>query len=125
MAMELEFTGWLNEVKDFGWGKVCKMTHQIRKQNAQGVWETVGRDYVDVVIESKEFDNYKHILNAAIPTRVHVVGNTKPQAYEVTRDGERQVQPFLKVWPSAMEIIEKDLANSAPKPNINLEDAPF
>lgn len=125
MAMELEFTGWLNEVKDFGWGTVCKMTHQIRKQNAQGVWETVGRDYVDVIIEAAEVDNYKHILQAEIPTRVKVVGNVKPQAYERNVDGERTVQPYLKVWPSAMEVIERDLNNSVKKPEINLEDAPF
>lgn len=123
MAMELSFTGWLNEIKDFGWGKVLKMTHQIRKQNAEGNWETVGRDYIDVIIEPGEFDKFGHILKSEVPVRVAVVGNCKPQAYQTMKDGEDTIQAFLKVWPTAMELIERDIAT--PKPAIDLADAPF
>jgi len=50
MAMELTFTGWLNDVKSFDWGTVLKMSHSVRKKDEAGNWQTVSKDFVDVII---------------------------------------------------------------------------
>ena len=51
MAIGVEFEGWVNETKTFSWGTILKVTHDQRAKNdATGEWETVGKDYIDVVV---------------------------------------------------------------------------
>lgn len=51
MAINVNFEGYVNEVKQFSWGTVAKMSHSQRAKNdATGEWETVGRDYFDVTM---------------------------------------------------------------------------
>lgn len=50
MALNIEFEGFVQETKTFGWGNVAKVAHNQRAKNAAGEWETVGKDYIDVVL---------------------------------------------------------------------------
>lgn len=44
-------TGWLNDVKSFDWGSAAKVSVDQRKQNAEGVWETVDKTVYDVTFD--------------------------------------------------------------------------
>lgn len=51
MAVSVTFEGYVNEVKQFQWGSVAKVSHSQRAKNdATGEWETVGKDYFDVTL---------------------------------------------------------------------------
>lgn len=48
----VELTGWLNDVKQFSWGRALKVTIDQRKRNAKGEWETVEKTLYDVTTDS-------------------------------------------------------------------------
>jgi len=49
----IELTGWLQDVKDFDWGRALKVSVDVRKQNHQGVWETVDKTTYDVTTDNR------------------------------------------------------------------------
>ena len=49
----IEVTGWLNNVKEFDWGVVLKLSVDVRKKNDQGEWETVDKTIYDVTTDGK------------------------------------------------------------------------
>ena len=49
----IELTGWLNDVKDFEWGRALKVSVDVRKQNDQGQWETVDKTTYDVTTDNR------------------------------------------------------------------------
>lgn len=100
MALKIEFEGYTNEVKTFGWGTVVKMTHSQRAKNKEsGIWETVGKDYVDVVLP--EGFNADLIKEGMI---LNVLGTFKVETYE-KRDGTTGVS--LKVRATDIEQVER------------------
>lgn len=101
MAIEATFTGWLNDIKEFDWGTVLKMSHSVRRKDEQGEWQTVGKDYIDVIVDPAKRGEFSDILNAQVPSRVAVTGNCKPHHY-TNQNGE--TVNLLKVWPNAMEL---------------------
>ena len=107
MAMELTFTGWLNDVKEFDWGTVLKMSHSVRRKDESGNWETVGKDFVDVIIDPAKRGEFSHALEAPVPCRMAVTGNAKPAHY-TNNVGDTVV--YMKVWASAIEVVESDFA---------------
>lgn len=110
MALNIEFQGFVNEVKTFEWGTVAKMTHSRRQQNQQTKeWETIGKDYIDVVLPDDVTVAENQILEVA--------GTFKVETYE-KRDGSTGVS--LKV--RAMHVQEvKRGRHAAPA----TEDMPF
>jgi hypothetical protein len=50
----VEVTGWLNDVKEFDWGTVLKLSVDVRKRNDAGVWETVDKTVYDVSTDGKQ-----------------------------------------------------------------------
>lgn len=50
MAATIKINGWLNEVKQFSWGTALRVASSNRAKNDAGEWETVSRDYYDVVL---------------------------------------------------------------------------
>lgn len=117
MAMELTFTGWLNDVKSFDWGTVLKMSHSVRKKDEAGNWQTVSKDFVDVIIDNDKRGEFEHVLSATVPCRVNVTGNAKPAHY-TNNVGDTVV--YMKVWANAAEVLEQDYVKSTP-----VEDVPF
>jgi hypothetical protein len=55
MALQLNFEGYVNDVKHFDWGTVLKVSHAQRVKNeATGEWETAGYDYFDVTVTAEQ-----------------------------------------------------------------------
>ena len=50
---EVTVTGWLNDVKDFDWGRALKVAVDVRKKNHQDEWETVDKTVYDVTTDDK------------------------------------------------------------------------
>ena len=49
----IELTGWLQDIKDFDWGRAIKVSVDVRKQNDQGQWETVDKTMYDVTTDNR------------------------------------------------------------------------
>jgi hypothetical protein len=49
----VQVTGWLNDVKDFEWGRALKVSVDVRKKNEAGVWETVDKTIYDCTTDSR------------------------------------------------------------------------
>jgi len=122
MAMELTFTGWLNDVKNFDWGTVLKMSHSVRRKDEAGNWETVGKDFIDVIIEPSKRDEFAHALSAPVPCRMAVTGNTKPAHY-VNNTGDTVL--YMKVWANAIEVLEQDFKQEPKVEGTEYIDTPF
>lgn len=82
MAIEVKFTGFVNEVKKFDWGTVLKVSHNQVKKNDVGKWETVSRDYFDVIVDGS--------VQFAENDRIDVVGKLKTKLYD-KKDGSKGV----------------------------------
>lgn len=102
MALALQFTGFLQEVKHFDWGTVVEVAHTNRKKNDAGEWETVSTDYIDVIIDNRDKDAYANIINAPKSTRLAVSGNMKWNIY-TKRNGEPGAK--MKVWAEEIETV--------------------
>jgi hypothetical protein len=79
MAVAVTFEGYVNEVKQFQWGSVAKVSHSQRAKNdATGQWETVGKDYFDVTLPDGVIVSENEIIR--------VEGNLKVGTYD-KKDG--------------------------------------
>lgn len=104
MALKIEVEGYVNEVKTFGWGAVAKMTHSQRAKNQEsGQWETVGKDYLDVVLP--EGYNPELVKEGAI---LLVAGTFKVETY-AKRDGTTGIA--LKIRATDIEAVERGKRN--------------
>jgi hypothetical protein len=99
MAIKVEFDGWVNEVKEFDWGTVLKVSHDQRAKNAAGEWETVGKDYFDVTVTA---DQARAIGSAKV---VHIVGNLRKVETFEKRDGSVGVS--VKVRATEVSPVER------------------
>jgi hypothetical protein len=60
---KLIVTGWLNDVKEFDWGRALKVSVDVRKQNHQGEWETVDKTIYDVTTDDRSpLDGVKQVV---------------------------------------------------------------
>lgn len=116
MALNIEFEGFVNEVKSFDWGTVAKVSHSQRAKNdATGEWETVGKDYIDVTLPEgtsvKENDLVK------------VKGSFKVSTYE-KRDGTHGVA--IKVRAQEIAPVERrGVTTTAPASSLADDELPF
>lgn len=94
MAIQVEFTGYINSIKTFDWGTVYDISHAQRKQNDAGEWETVGTDYFSVVGEPGFSENQ----------RVTVKGKLKTKRFD-KRDGSKGIS--LEVRAEEISAYEK------------------
>jgi len=121
MAINVEFEGYVNEVKAFSWGNVAKVSHSQRAKNdATGQWETVGKDYFDVTLPDG--------VTVKENTVVRVAGSLKVGTYDkkdgtqgismkvrakdvtdVTRDGIAAVKNVLAPVPDSWAAVDKDV----------------
>jgi hypothetical protein len=100
MALNIEFEGYVNEIKQFDWGTVVSVSHAQRAKNqGTGEWETVGKDYIDVTVPQ----------GLSVPAQnsvATIVGTLKVGTY-VKKDGSTGV---------SLKVRAKDIRNSARKP---------
>ena len=50
---QVTVTGWLNDVKDFEWGRALKVSVDVRKKTDAGTWETVDKTIYDVITDNR------------------------------------------------------------------------
>jgi len=50
---QVTVTGWLNDVKDFEWGRALKVSVDVRKKTEAGTWETVDKTIFDVTTDNR------------------------------------------------------------------------
>jgi hypothetical protein len=100
MALKIEFEGYVNEVKTFGWGTALRMSHSQRAKNKEtGLWETIGKDKLDVILPdgfNPELIKEGMILN--------VLGSFKVETFE-KRDGT--LDYAFKVRATDIEQVER------------------
>jgi hypothetical protein len=103
MALQIEFEGFVQDVRNFDWGTVVVVAHNQRAKSASGEWETVGKDYIDVTFDG---------VAPAKETLVKVKGNLKVSTYD-KKDGTKGVS--LKVRASELYPFKRGDAVSATK----------
>lgn len=97
MAINVSFEGYVNELKQFGWGNVARVSHAQRAKNEQtGEWETVGNDYFDVTLPAGLVVTEKSI--------VKVTGTLKVKTYP-KKDGTLGID--LKVNAKEVEPVDR------------------
>lgn len=105
MTIRVTFDGWVNDVKSFDWGHVLKMAHDRRAQNKDtGEWETVGKDYIDVIIDDEQL---AFIQGEKL---VHVEGTQKELRAYSKATGELAASQTLKATHVAALRKEMDSA---------------
>lgn len=113
MALLMSFTGFVEEVKEFTWGKVVTVSHANRQKNDAGQWETTSRDYIDVTIDPQS--EFGWLTEAKKGLRVAISGNVKVSTYD-KKDGSTGIR--FKLWPKEVETFETNAQFDA-------ADAPF
>ena len=101
MAIQIEFTGFINSVKTFDWGTVYDVAHSQRVQNDNGEWETAGADYFSVIADPGFAEN----------DRVTIKGRLKTKRFD-KQDGTKGIK---------LEVRAEEIAHAVKKDT----DAPF
>lgn len=104
MAINITVEAYVNEVKQFSWGTVARMSHSQRAKNeATGEWETVGRDYLDVTLPEGATATEGDILR--------VEGTLKVGTYD-KKDGTQGIS--LKVRAQSVDKVMRSGTVAAP-----------
>lgn len=81
MAIEIKFTGFINEVKELDWGYVVRCSHAHRYKQEDGDWATASYTNIDLVIRKDKAGEFTDLLTADEGSRVTVTGFGKPIGY--------------------------------------------
>lgn len=116
MALNIEFEGFVSEVKALSWGTVAVVTHNQRAKNEQsGEWETVSKDYIDVTIPDGVTVNENEL--------VKVKGTFKVSTYP-KKDGSTGIA--IKVRGQEITPVERrGVTTTAPATSLAAEEMPF
>ena len=99
---QVRVTGWLNDVKDFEWGRALKVSVDVRKKNHQGEWETVDKTVYDVTTDNRApLDGVKQVVVSG-----RIVGTNVYQKRDGTSGFSIKVRAE-SVEPAANQIVEK------------------
>jgi hypothetical protein len=122
-------TGWLNDVKDFQWGRAIKVGVDVRKKNDQDEWETVDKTIYDVTTDSQvALDGVKQVVvvgrivgtstfakrDGSTGSAIRVRAESVTPAANQVASGKIDAAAINEVWPTVIP--------GAGKP---VEDAPF
>jgi hypothetical protein len=126
MTATITVTGWLNEIKEFDWGRVFTVSESIRAKNPDGEWETIGRNYWDVTIPTDVMTG-----NLAKDDQIVVTGYFSKGKPFTRKDGTLDIG--LKVRATHVSRYEREEQATAPaptRPNVPsgwtaVDDAPF
>jgi len=99
---QVTVTGWLNDVKDFDWGRALKVSVDVRKKNHQDEWETVDKTIYDVTTDNRTpLDGVKQVVVSGRITGTNVFQK---------RDGSSGFSIKVRaenVEPAANQVVEK------------------
>jgi hypothetical protein len=99
---QIQLTGWLNDVKDFEWGRALKVSVDVRKKNHQGEWETVDKTVYDVTTDNRApLDGVKQVVVSG-----RIVGTNVYQKRDGTSGFSIKVRAE-SVEPAANQVVEK------------------
>lgn len=87
MAIEIKFTGFINEIRTLDFGYVVKCSHAHRYKNEDGDWSTASYTNIDLIIRKEKANEYTDLLSAGEGSRITVTGYGKPNAY-LKKDGD-------------------------------------
>lgn len=117
-------TGWLNDVKDFDWGRALKVSVDVRKKNHQEEWETVDKTIYDVTTDDKSgmFDGVKQVTVTGRITGTNVFQKrdgtsgfsikVRGESIVVAQDHKVGEAAMNNVWPTVNP--NKPISESAP-----------
>jgi hypothetical protein len=99
---QIQLTGWLNDVKDFEWGRALKVSVDVRKKNHQGEWETVDKTIYDVTTDNRApLDGVKQVVVSG-----RIVGTNVFEKRDGTSGFSIKVRAE-SVEPAANQVVEK------------------
>jgi hypothetical protein len=87
MAIEIKFTGFINEVKSLDFGYVVKCSHAHRYKNEDGDWSTASYTNIDLIVRKDKASEYTDLLAAENGSKITASGYGKPSAY-LKKDGD-------------------------------------
>jgi len=99
---QIQLTGWLNDVKDFEWGRALKVSVDVSKKNHKDEWETVDKTIYDVTTDNRTpLDGVKQVVVTGRITGTNVFQK---------RDGSSGFSIKVRaqtVEPAANQVVEK------------------
>jgi hypothetical protein len=99
---QIQLTGWLNDVKDFEWGRAIKVSVDVRKKNHQGDWETVDKTVYDVTTDNRApLDGVKQVVVTG-----RIVGTNVFEKRDGTSGFSIKVRAE-NVEPAANQVVDK------------------
>jgi hypothetical protein len=99
---QIQLTGWLNDVKDFEWGRALKVSVDVRKKNHQGDWETVDKTVYDVTTDNRApLDGVKQVVVTG-----RIVGTNVFEKRDGTSGFSIKVRAE-NVEPAANQVVDK------------------
>ena len=94
MAVQIEFEGFINGIREFEWGVVYDIAHNQMMKDDQGDWKVAGKDYFSVTGPAGFEEGDK----------VAVVGRMKTKLFD-KKDGSKGVS--LNVRATEMTKVER------------------
>lgn len=121
---QIQLTGWLNDVKEFDWGRALKVSVDVRKKNHQGEWETVDKTIYDVTTDGREpLDGVKQVTVTGRITGTNsfmkrdgsqgVSIKVRAEKVQIASDKVNEAA-ILTVWPTAVPGQAIPVDESAP-----------
>ena len=115
----VKVTGWLNDVKSFDWGTALKVAVDVRKQNAQGEWETVDKTIYDITTGDKiALDGVKQVTvtgrivgTATFQKRDGSTGSAirvRANMIQATEAPTASVAQMQELWPTVKQIPDEN-----------------
>lgn len=122
MAIEIKFTGFINEVKELDFGYVIRCSHAHRYKTEDGDWNTASYTNIDMIIRKDKASEFGDLITAEEGSRVTVSGYGKPVAY-LKKDGDPGTK--LQVDPVEYEVLPKRDAANIVMDILDPNSAPF
>jgi|DEB0MinimDraft_6_1074348.scaffolds.fasta_scaffold26642_2 single-stranded DNA-binding protein len=102
MAINIQFDGFIEDVREFDWGRVFNVSHTQWKKTGEE-FEAIGKDYLDVTTDDAHADG------AEAGDKIRVTGRLKTKRFN-KKDGSTGIA--LNVRAESFEILKKGDPNN-------------
>lgn len=116
MAIQVQFEGYVREVKDYDWGTVYNVAHRQVIKNAAQEWETAGYDYFSVSREkgAPRFEvDAKVAVKGTLKSKTYpkrdgsgtgMALNVRAESFELAEAKSASVPEMQAVWPELKQV---------------------